>query len=117
MKQLAFALLCVSSLSAQQRKLTAIDKVLLTSSTAMLVGDWSTSLDLVRHHITETNPVLGPHPTEGRVNLVCGLTVLGNLALSRFDKGNRRIFWTAITIIEAVSVKQNRRLGMRFVLP
>jgi len=52
------------------------------SSTALILADWSQTLQIIRepHTRHEGNPLLGRHPSEGRVNTMVGLAVTANLA-------------------------------------
>lgn len=102
---------------AQRARLTAPDYVLGLTSTALIVADWSTTLDISRRGGHEMNPLLGMRPSEGRVNTMCALAVVGNLAASRLPKWPRRVIWLAVAAVEWNAVTSNRHLGFRFVLP
>jgi hypothetical protein len=66
----------------------------------------------------EANPILGPHPSVGRVNVytaVAGLTVLGVAAL--LPARVRPWYLCAAFVIEAVTVARNAQAGVAIRFP
>ncbi|HEV2750810.1 MAG TPA: hypothetical protein VGV12_09845 [Gemmatimonadales bacterium] len=96
---------------AQHR--TILDYGLAAGSTALLMADWSQTLRMADNprHWRELNPLLGPHPTEGRVNTIAGLTVVLNGSALLLPKVPRRIWYAAVTVVEMVAVAHNLSLG------
>jgi len=87
----------------------AIDYGLAGASTALILADWSQTLQIIRgpgaHR--EGNPLLGCHLSEGRVNTMIGLAVSANLAAMFLPKRPRRIWYAAVTLIEGIAVTHN----------
>jgi len=75
------------------------------SSTALILADWSQTLQIIRepHTRHEGNPLLGRHPSEGRVNTMVGLAVTANLAAFLVPKRPRRIWYAAVILIEGAA--------------
>ena len=60
---------------------------------APLLLDWGQTLNIAQHpdHWHELNPLLGPHPSTGSVNMYFGLATLGNLGAGLLPSGPRKI--------------------------
>jgi hypothetical protein len=95
-------------------KRTAPDYGLALGSTALILADWSQTLQIIReaHTRHEGNPLLGRHPSEGRVNTMIGLAVTTNLAALLLPKRPRRIWYAAVTLIEGIAVTHNLANGL-----
>lgn len=75
-------------------------KVMLGVSTAAITSDCITTITTPG---IERNPLLGPHPSTGKVIAYCGLAIGANAAgpnLVHASSNLKRIWWTAISIIE-----------------
>ena len=101
-------LLGLPNLAAGQQR-TALDWGLAVGSTALIVADWSQSLRIARNpgRWGEFNPLLGLHPSEGRVNTVLALAVVSNGAALLLPKRPRRIWYAAVTALEVFAVTRN----------
>jgi len=92
------------------------DKVLEGAFAASLLADWSQTRDIANHNdLHETNPILGEHPGNGRINRY----FLASLALHAFvaDRldGKWRTAWQCVWIgAEVGTVEHNYNLGLRF---
>jgi len=77
-------------------------------------SDWSQTLRIIRepHTRHEGNPVLGRHPSEGRVNTMIGLAVTANLAALLLPKQPRRIWYAAVILVEGIAVTHNVMSGL-----
>jgi len=97
---------------AQHR--TALDYGLAVGSTALLVADWSQALQIADNPARwyERNPLLGRHPSEGRVNTVASLVVVTNVGALLLPKTPRRIWYAAVTVVEIVAVTHNLSGGI-----
>jgi hypothetical protein len=106
-------LLGLPRLAAGQHR-TALDYGLAVGSTALIVADWSQTIRVAdnpgRWH--EFNPLLGRHPSEGRVNTLLSLTVILNGGALLLPKTPRRIWYAAVTAIEVFGVIHNLSLGV-----
>ena len=119
---LALMLLCAGAGSGQSRcfapshRLRAIDYALLGTSTSLLAGDWLTSVDFLRRSkLPESNALLGPRPSVGRLNTFMTLTVIANLSVARISKPSlRRAIWIVVSAGEAKSMLHNLALGYHF---
>jgi hypothetical protein len=113
-KVLVAALVCFSTMTwADNRAWTGEEKAWLGTAAAFTVADWATTRNLSRRYnegYYENNPILGKHPSTGRVDLyfisagLIGYTIADNL-----DQ-NRKMFlqaWTAVGIFYT-----NRNLGI-----
>lgn len=81
------------------------------------VADWAQTRHIARHpeEFTERNPVLGEHPSVGRVNGYFAATALAHTAVSWALPRGWREGWQYVTIgVESVVVARNYRLGVKF---
>ena len=100
------------SCSAPSSRLTAIDYVLLGSSTTLLATDWLTSVDIARRRGRETNPLTGPYPSVGQLNTYMALIAIANLSATRISKPSlRRAGWILLTAVEARATLHNVTFG------
>ena len=105
-------LLLAAPLGAQQRK--PIDYALAASTTGLIVVDWSQTVHFHEYpNKGELNPLLGKHPSEGRVNLLLSLATLTNLGGLRLPPVSRRCWYVAVLVGETWAVAHNARLGWR----
>ena len=79
-----------------------------------MLADWSQTRQIARapDRLHETNPLLGLHPSVGRVNTYCGLAVAANLAAFLLPKWPRRIWYAAVILIEGIAVTHNLTHGL-----
>lgn len=85
--------------------------------TALHIADWGQTLDIVgrpdEYH--ETNPLLGEHPSRGKVNRYMATTLAAHwLIASWLPAKPRRAFQYVTLTVEAGMVAHNYRLGVRF---
>lgn len=114
---LAASLVALPSVGLAQRdRMAWPDYVLGGASSALIAVDWLQTLDIARQpwRFTETNPLLGKHPSVGRVNTMIGLGLAANLAVSRLHNRHfRRIVWAVILGAELKAVSGNIVSGVR----
>ncbi len=77
------------------------------------MADWSQTLQLADNPLRwgESNPILGRHPSAGRVNTPLTLGVIANGGVLFLPKTPRRIWYAAITALETFTVIHNLSLG------
>lgn len=116
-KLLATALVCFSTVSlADNRTWTTEEKAWLGTAAAFTVADWATTRDLSRRYnegYHENNPILGKHPSTGRVDLYfISAGLIGYAIADNLDQ-NRKLFlqgWTAVGIFY---VNRNLNIGLK----
>ncbi len=110
---LALALLGLPRLVPAQHR-TALDYGLAVGSTALIVADWSQALRIADNpgRWAEANPLIGRHPSEGRVNTMETLYLAWNGAALLLPKTPRRIWYVAVTLVEVVAVAHNLSIGI-----
>ena len=111
---LALALLLGPPRLAPAQHRTALDYGLAVGSTALIVADWSQSLRIADNprRWREFNPLLGRHPSEGRVNTLFSLAVVSNGGALLLPKTPRRIWYAAVTALEVFAVIRNLSGGV-----
>ena len=80
------------------------------------IVDWGQTLDIARNPglYHEINPVIGRHPSVGRVNLYMGLSAAGHLAVSWALPKEYRVYWQWMTIgVTGGLVGHNFNIGLR----
>jgi hypothetical protein len=102
---LAFTLLLLPRTATAQR--TALDYGLAIGSTTLIVTDWRQTLSFRARGDREWNPVLGPYPSEGRVNTIIGLGVLANTAALLLPRTPRRAWYVMVILVEGYAVIRN----------
>ena len=90
------------------------DQMLRFGSSALIVADWLTTVDGLRKGYAETNPLLGRHPSLGKLNMMVGAGLLTNAFLvPRIkDPELRRGVWIAMMLIELDAVHANHSAGL-----
>jgi hypothetical protein len=111
---LALALLLGLPRLAPGQHRSALDYGLAVGSTALILADWSQSLRIADNpgRWGEFNPLLGRHPSEGRVNTLFSLAVVSNGAAFLLPKTPRRIWYAAVTALELFGVIRNLSGGI-----
>ena len=116
-KVLATALVCFSTVSlADNRTWSTEEKAWLGTAAAFTITDWATTRDLSRRYregYHENNPILGKHPSTGRVDLYfVGAGLIGYAIADNLDR-NRTTFlqmWTGVSIFYT---NRNLNLGLK----
>lgn len=115
MRTLLLALLLFSSQAHSQE----YDKSLLVTSTGLLLVDWLQTRSIARNprDYVELNPILGPHPTVGRVNTHFAAAIALNYLISENLSGKTKTGWLiGITILEGTVTARNMGIGIRLDL-
>lgn len=97
-------------------KIEARDQALRFASSALIVADWLTTIDGIRKGYREVNPLIGPQPSLGRVNLMIGAGLLVNTFAVPQIKNPvlRRGLWLGVLLFELDAVQSNRKVGCGF---
>lgn len=83
--------------------------------TALDVADWAQTRYGTTHGFVEQNPIMGQHPSIGRVNIVFVIGVVGNAAMAwSLPKEYRPYFQYGSIALEAYCVGHNARIGVKF---
>lgn len=117
-KFLCAILLCfTSAVNAGWQDWTSEQRQWYVASNAMILADWSTTRDLTRRYdegYRELNPILGSHPSIGRVNVHFVSALIGHYFLTDWLDGDNRTFYLQlITVSEGAITARNLGLGLR----
>ena len=102
--------------AAQYANWTPADKALLATSTALLIVDWGQTRYIAKNpdRFHELNPILGRHPSVGRVNTYFATAIIGNYLLADWlGPTNRKLYLGGITALETVVVIRNNGIGIK----
>lgn len=83
--------------------------------TALICVDWMQTQEIVKDpdHHREMNPILGGHPSMGKVNMMIGASIVLSYVVARWlPKRWRPWFQWGIIGIEAAAVYNNHRRGI-----
>lgn len=104
----ASLLLTTHQSASAQRKISLENVALAASSSLAITGDWMMTRRNMAIGGYEMNPILGPHPSAGRVNAFCGAAFVGNLVLGiALPTKWRNYFWGGVTALESSAVLLN----------
>lgn len=98
-----------------------------TALTALIVADWAQTRWAIKQNgnhcsypercrpYEEVNPLLGKHPSMGKLNNLVGASVLGHIAIARILPREWREGWQYVWIgIETNAVYRNHQVGVKF---
>ena len=114
----AAALALLAPLAAVQvadDKWTVEERTTFAVSSVLLVADWAQTRQIARNaqSFRETNPILGEHPSMGRVNAYFATALLLNYAIGRsLDRGWRSAWFLGVQSVEASVVQRNLSIGL-----
>jgi hypothetical protein len=116
-KVLSTALICFSTMTwADNRAWTGEEKAWLGTAAAFTVADWATTRDLSRRYnegYYENNPILGKHPSTGRVDLYfVSAGLLGYVIADNLDQ-HRKLFLQGWTAVEIFYTNRNLNIGLK----
>lgn len=83
---------------------------------ALHLIDWGQTRSIAKNpdQYRELNPILGEHPSIGRVNTYMAASAIAHIIVSDYLSGDWRTAWQWVTIgITASAVHNNYRIGLR----
>lgn len=95
---------------------TRADTAWQAASSALIVADWMQTRQIAAHpeRWTETNPILGEHPSRGEVDAYFAACLIGNAAVAYMLPSPYRRWWQGATIaVQGYFVARNHSLGIR----
>lgn len=93
-----------------------LDAALLGGALATLAADWGQTRAIAQQpdRFHEINPILGRHPSIGRVNSYFALAMLGTAGLAfALPREYSRIFLGGVVLLEAAVIVNNHGIGIR----
>lgn len=120
MKALLLILLLPATLQAEERVWSKTEVSLLVAYQAARFVDWRQTLNIAKqrnpdgsHVWYEANPLLGRHPSVGRVNTHYAISAIGVTALAHYLPNRyRKPFLTGAVVFEVAIVARNYNLGI-----
>ena len=116
MKRLALAALLAVTINAQAADdWSTTDKALAASAMTAYALDWAQTRDIANHpDLYETNPLLGRHPSNGKINIHFIGTGLITLGIAHvLPSTYRKLFLTGVVVVEARFISHNAHLGLK----
>jgi hypothetical protein len=112
----ASLLLAILSAPALSEPWDRADLALGGVAVSALVVDWGQTRYIAKHpeRYRETNPILGDHPSVGRVNAYFAGSILATALIADwFRPMNRKLFLGAVAAVEIAVTNRNRSLGVK----
>ena len=113
---LILALVLVPSLCRAADPWERTDYALAGAALAALAVDWGQTRYIAKntHQFNETNPVLGPTPSTGKVDTYFLGAMVGTVAIAHLLPGDwRQLFLTGTLAVELGAISQNRSIGIK----
>ena len=92
------------------------DYMLAGAALAALAVDWGQTRNVAKNpqRFAETNPILGPSPSVGKVDAYFVGAMIGTVALAHLmPRDYRRLFLTGTLTVELAAIEQNRSIGVK----
>ena len=112
----ALALLAPFGVVQAEDEWTTEERATFAASSVLLVADWAQTRQIARNAqmFSETNSILGPHPSVGRVNTYFATALLLNYVIGRSLNSRWRTAWfVAVGSVEANVVQRNLSIGLQ----
>ena len=95
---------------------TTQDSKLETAYFSLALVDWRQTQDISRHsELQEVNPILGKHPSNGKINSYFLCATITHFVISSYLPREYRTTWQESSILfEFAVVGHNARLGLGF---
>ncbi len=113
---LAALLIAVLSAPARADEWSKTDIGLQAAATALMVVDWGQTLKAASQtdKYCEMNPILGKHPSRGRVNTYFATAIIGHAAISHILPQDYRRIWQSVFIgVELAATSINYQAGVK----
>ena len=119
MKTIAAVVLLILAMPAVADEWTEDDTIVQLTLTSVMMVDWMQTMNGVQSgKASEMNPLLGPHPSRQRINLMIGGAILGHAAVAYIlPQPMRRIWQVTVLVAEVGAVAGNATLGIGLSLP
>jgi hypothetical protein len=110
-----YVLLMLFSTSCFAGDWTTADTARQATFTGLAVIDWAQTRYIAKHpEFYETNAVLGPHPSTGRVDLYFPVAIVGHAAISYILPPSWRQGWQYVWIgVETQKTTHNHSIGIK----
>ena len=106
--------LLIPSLSYATDEWDKEDIILQSIFTIETLIDWKQTKTFIKEGGVESNPFLGKRPSQGRIDLFIGFSILLHAGVSHLLPKKYRHYWQLIFIgIEAQSIQHNYQTGVR----
>jgi hypothetical protein len=95
---------------------TMEERTTFAMSSVLLVADWAQTRQIARNAdlYQETNPILGAHPSMGRVNTYFAAALALNYVIGNsLASGWRRAWFVGVGGVEASVVQRNLSIGLK----
>ncbi|HZF19517.1 MAG TPA: hypothetical protein VE008_07400 [Burkholderiales bacterium] len=116
MRFFLFGLILVASAARAGDDWTTSDTVRQGILTGLIITDWAQTREIVAHpeKYRERNPFLGAYPSQGKLNNIVALSIVGSAVISYvLPRQWREAFQYVWIGAEAVTVIHNRSIGIR----
>ena len=112
----ALALLAPFGTLRAEDEWTVEERTTFAVSSVLLVADWAQTRQIARNAdlYQETNPILGAHPSMGRVNTYFAAALALNYVIGNsLASGWRRAWFVGVGGVEASVVQRNLSIGLK----
>lgn len=115
MKTILTVLLCLFVGLSHADEWDSTDKKLFATSELLLLADWSQTRQVAKNpqHYSETNILLGEHPSVGKVDVYFTSVLIGNYFLTDYLESNRKSYLYGIIGVQLIVVGHNKQLGLK----
>lgn len=87
--------------------------VLVSAATMGILVDWAQTRQALRQGWGERNPILGSHPSDGKLAVYNVLAIASTVSLGALLPSRWRTAWLGgVAIVEVFAIAGNARLGL-----
>jgi len=109
-------IICLPISAQAADKWTKAEIGLQTLSTSLQIIDWGQTLDIADKpdQYSEINPIVGEHPSRGRVNTYFAVSVLSNILIAHLLPSTWRKVWLGSRIaVSGYLINKSYGIGLR----